>query len=150
MSCVLCYRQSPVFNVFISNLPQLLDQNHLMGWTVMPTCLMLLQYCPCPPHDNSHLQPHPTYSLWFLEPHARRCWLMSLLVLLYKVGVSYEFIYKSKFFLTYRFKVNTKSFKYVICVIAYMSVYKIKTDFINRSRYYKLSKNNKNLTIPLL
>ncbi|XP_054270817.1 protein unc-79 homolog isoform X2 [Macrosteles quadrilineatus] len=78
-------RQSPVFNVFIANLPQLLDQNHLMGWMVIPTCLVLLQYCPCPPHHHPpESPPHPPYSLWYLEPHTRRSWLMSLLVLLYK------------------------------------------------------------------
>ncbi|KAG8292807.1 Protein unc-79 [Homalodisca vitripennis] len=32
----------------------------------------------CQPH------PHPTYSLWYLEPHTRRSWLMALLVILYK------------------------------------------------------------------
>ncbi|XP_046405195.1 protein unc-79 homolog isoform X2 [Ischnura elegans] len=179
-------RTSSVFNVFLSNLPQLLDHNHLLGWLLVPTTLMLLQYCPCPPpqptsstfsasatpgaqtHHHAqfthpliptgaasvpfaalvspaapagpstfsisaapismtppqmpamgpgaslggggslssgatstlpssgsappsssalpeyHHQQQPTYSLWCLEPHSRRCWLMSLLVLLYK------------------------------------------------------------------
>ncbi|XP_018400157.1 PREDICTED: protein unc-79 homolog isoform X2 [Cyphomyrmex costatus] len=78
-------RLSPAFNVFIANLPQLLDQNHIMGWLMTPPVLAILQYCPCPPQSappTDH-QP-PNYSLWYLEPHIRRSWLMSLLVILYK------------------------------------------------------------------
>ncbi|XP_043278465.1 protein unc-79 homolog isoform X2 [Venturia canescens] len=78
-------RLSPVFNVFIANLPQLLDQNHVMGWVMIPPVLAILQHCPCPPQKAppSDHQP-PTYSLWYLEPNLRRSWLMSLLVILYK------------------------------------------------------------------
>ncbi|XP_021924860.1 protein unc-79 homolog isoform X4 [Zootermopsis nevadensis] len=83
-------RSSPVFNVFLANLPQLLDQNHLMGWVMLPTCAILLQYCPCPHHSPSAEYQTPTYSLWYLEPHSRRCWLMSLLVLLYKYQYSQQ------------------------------------------------------------
>ncbi|XP_063244249.1 protein unc-79 homolog [Bacillus rossius redtenbacheri] len=77
-------RTSPVFNVFVANLPQLLDQNHLMGKMLLPTCLILLQYCPCPHQGFSPDQQAPVYSLWYLESHTRRCWLMAVLVLLYK------------------------------------------------------------------
>ncbi|XP_011871476.1 PREDICTED: protein unc-79 homolog [Vollenhovia emeryi] len=79
-------RLSPAFNVFIANLPQLLDQNHVMGWLMTPPILAILQYCPCPPQatpPTGEQQP-PNYSLWYLEPHIRRSWLMSLLVILYK------------------------------------------------------------------
>lgn len=78
-------RVSPVFNVFIANLPQLLDQNHVMGWMMTPPVLAILQHCPCPPQGvppSDHQT--PTYSLWYLEPHNRRSWLMALLVILYK------------------------------------------------------------------
>ncbi|XP_039288508.1 protein unc-79 homolog isoform X2 [Nilaparvata lugens] len=85
-------RSSPVFNVFISNLPQLLDQNHLMGgMLVAPHCALvanLLHFCPAPPHLSDPCQPNPTYSLWLLEPHVRHSWLMALLVLLYKYQYS--------------------------------------------------------------
>ncbi|XP_068085270.1 protein unc-79 homolog [Anabrus simplex] len=77
-------RSSPVFNAFLANLPQLLDQNHLMGWVLLPTCLAVLQYSPCPHNGPPTENQTPLYSLWFLEPHMRRSWLMSLLVLLYK------------------------------------------------------------------
>ncbi|XP_069685618.1 protein unc-79 homolog isoform X4 [Periplaneta americana] len=83
-------RTSPVFNVFLANLPQLLDQNHLMGWMLLPTCVVLLQYCPCPHNSPSAEYQTPTYSLWYLEPHSRRCWLMALLVLLYKYQYSQQ------------------------------------------------------------
>ncbi|RZF46360.1 hypothetical protein LSTR_LSTR011144 [Laodelphax striatellus] len=92
-------RSSPVFNVFISNLPQLLDQNHLMGGMLLsPVVVALLHYCPAPPHLAATLlegsqppsqQPTtPTYSLWYLEPHVRHSWLMALLVVLYKYQYS--------------------------------------------------------------
>ncbi|EFN81676.1 Uncharacterized protein KIAA1409 [Harpegnathos saltator] len=78
-------RLSPVFNVFIANLPQLLDQNHVMGLLMTSPVLAILQHCPCPPQTTppTDHQP-PSYSLWYLEPHIRRSWLMSLLVILYK------------------------------------------------------------------
>ncbi|XP_015191031.1 PREDICTED: protein unc-79 homolog isoform X6 [Polistes dominula] len=84
-------RLSPVFNVFVANLPQLLDQNHVMGWVMTPPVLAILQHCPCPPQGvppTDHQQ--PTYSLWYLEPHIRRSWLMSLLVILYKCQYSQQ------------------------------------------------------------
>ncbi|XP_032682267.1 protein unc-79 homolog isoform X3 [Odontomachus brunneus] len=78
-------RLSPGFNVFIANLPQLLDQNHAMGLLMTSPVLAILQHCPCPPQTTppTDHQP-PSYSLWYLEPHIRRSWLMSLLVILYK------------------------------------------------------------------
>lgn len=81
-------RSSPAFSVFLSNLPQLLDQNHLMGRMLLSTSLILLQYAPSPYYiPNSVELQQPTYSLWALEPHIRRNWLMSLVVLLYKVNL---------------------------------------------------------------
>lgn len=82
-------RSSPAFSVFLANLPQLLDQNHLMGRMMLSTSLILLQYAPSPYyiHANNIDFQTPTYSLWSLEPHIRRNWLMCLVVLLYKVGI---------------------------------------------------------------
>lgn len=91
-------RSSAVFSAYLSNLPQLLDQNHLMGWMLLNTSLVLLQWSPCPhtsPSADGNQQAdasnilldngqQPSYSLWSLEPHLRHCWLMSLVVLLYK------------------------------------------------------------------
>ncbi|KAF6204812.1 hypothetical protein GE061_018974 [Apolygus lucorum] len=81
-------RTCGVFNVFICNLPQVLDQNHLMGGMLMQTCLLLLHYCPCPPYHTPDCQTTPAYGLWYLEPHVRRLWLTSTLVLLYKYQYS--------------------------------------------------------------
>lgn len=75
------FRLSPVFNAFIANLPQVLDQNHLMGWIVAGPGLAILIHSPagrCMGTSCSH-------TLWLLESHTRRCWLMAVLVLLYKV-----------------------------------------------------------------
>ncbi|XP_073986418.1 UNC-79 domain-containing protein isoform X3 [Rhodnius prolixus] len=83
-------RTSGVFNVFLCNLPQVLDQNHLIGDVLMQTCLLLLHYCPCPPHHIPDCQTSPAYSLWYLEPHSRRSWLMATLVFLYKYQYSQQ------------------------------------------------------------
>lgn len=80
-------RVSPAFSAYLSNLPQVLDQNHLMGHTLLPTTLVLLMYAPSPHYVPSSMDFQlPAYSLWALEPHSRRNWLMSLVVLLYKVS----------------------------------------------------------------
>lgn len=82
-------RISTVFNVFLANLPQLLDQNHLMGWTMLPVVLQVLLYSPNPntnvlPSAESMQNASYTYSLWYLEAHVRRNWLMAVIVVLYK------------------------------------------------------------------
>ncbi|XP_017778696.1 PREDICTED: protein unc-79 homolog [Nicrophorus vespilloides] len=78
-------RTSPAFNVYLSILPQLMDQNHLMGRILLSTSLILLQYAPSPFYIPNSLEfQQPTYSLWALESQSRRNWLMSLVVLLYK------------------------------------------------------------------
>ncbi|KAG4066741.1 hypothetical protein HA402_012808 [Bradysia odoriphaga] len=85
-------RSSAVFNVFMANLPQVLDQNHLMGWCLLNTSFQVLLYAPNPNPINSNASENLqniathnyTYSLWYLETHVRRNWLMSVLVILYK------------------------------------------------------------------
>ncbi|CAH1121159.1 unnamed protein product [Ceutorhynchus assimilis] len=84
-------RASPAFNVFLANLPQLMDQNHLMGRIIFPTCLIMLQYAPSPYYIPSAMDfQQPLHSLWALEPHARKNWLMSLVVILYKYQYSQQ------------------------------------------------------------
>lgn len=73
---------------------------------MIPPVLAILQHCPCPtqkvpPTDHQS----PTYSLWYLEPIMRRSWLMSLLVILYKVS--------NKLFLNYKFIHNLSQFNLV-------------------------------------
>ncbi|XP_062699699.1 protein unc-79 homolog isoform X2 [Aedes albopictus] len=83
-------RTSTVFNSFVANLPQVLDQNHLMGWLLLPTVIQVLLYAPN--QGNGLLQTGTeaipsvsyTFSLWYMEIQVRRNWLMSLLVILYK------------------------------------------------------------------
>lgn len=83
-------RASAVFNAFLSTLPQTLDQNHLMGWTLLPAALHVLLYSPSTSlvaNASSDVSPGIpyTYSLWRLEPHIRRNWLMAVEVIMYKV-----------------------------------------------------------------
>ncbi|XP_031779809.1 protein unc-79 homolog isoform X4 [Nasonia vitripennis] len=78
-------RYSAAFSVFITNLPQLLDQNHTMGMFMIQPILTILQNCACPPQKSFVVDScSPTYSLWCLESQCRRSWLMALLVILYK------------------------------------------------------------------
>ncbi|XP_060806027.1 protein unc-79 homolog [Amyelois transitella] len=77
-------RQSSIFNAFMANLPQVLDQNHVMGASIAEPTLALLQYCSGPPSGSAHALTAGAHSLAALEPHVRRHWLAALLVLLYK------------------------------------------------------------------
>jgi protein unc-79 len=84
-------RTSAVFNVFLANLPQVLDQNHLMGWSIVHIAIQVLLYCPNPSNTMLLVNTEAiqgisySYSLWTLGPMVRRNWLMSVLVILYKV-----------------------------------------------------------------
>lgn len=81
-------RTSAVFNVFIANLPQVLDQNNLIGLTILMPALQVLLYAPNPSNLNGDTPKNISYSysLWYLEPIVRRSWLMSILIVLYKVS----------------------------------------------------------------
>lgn len=86
-------RCSSVYNGFMANLPQFLDQNHEMGATdsLFNFIIQLLIYSPYP--NNSipatfDVMQNTTYSLWFLEIQVRRNWLMALLVIFYKFNLS--------------------------------------------------------------
>ncbi|XP_038207458.1 protein unc-79 homolog [Zerene cesonia] len=100
-------RMSSIFNAFMANLPQVLDQNYMMGASIAEPTLLLLQYC-CRPSAPSSASTSlggavggagggavggageaaaaapVTHSLEALQPHVRRHWLMALLVILYK------------------------------------------------------------------
>ncbi|XP_031621809.1 protein unc-79 homolog isoform X2 [Contarinia nasturtii] len=82
-------RTSSVFNAFLSNLPQMLDQNHLMGASILEAVLHTLLYCPSNStvasvnSESSHNIIY-SYSLWRLESHIRRHWLMAVEVIMYK------------------------------------------------------------------
>lgn len=79
------FRASAICNAFVAALPQVLDNNLLVGNQLLPLASMVLQYLPSPQRYASDYQP-PNYSLWYLEPHTRHCWLWSLLLVLYKVS----------------------------------------------------------------
>ncbi|CAH2094993.1 unnamed protein product [Euphydryas editha] len=81
-------RSSSIFNAFMANLPQVLDQNHVMGASIAEPTLMLLQHCSRPAMAVGNVG--GTHSLAALEPHVRRHWLMAVLVLLYKYHYSSE------------------------------------------------------------
>lgn len=86
-------RCSSVFNGFMANLPQFLDQNHEMGATesLFNFVIQLLIYAPYPNNTipaTFEVMQNTSYSLWFLEIQVRRNWLMALLVILYKYNLS--------------------------------------------------------------
>ena len=82
-------RASAIFNSFLSNLPQVLDQNFTVGKTLIPISLNLLHYCPAP-NRIAGQRLHPYFSLWLIEKHVRRYWLSALIVILYKVRLNFK------------------------------------------------------------
>lgn len=87
-------RYSSTFNAFIANLPQMLDSNTPMGKEMLPLAIQVLLFAPNPSMQAGgglemlHNISLP-YSLWYLDSHVRRNWLMSILVILYK----YQYVY---------------------------------------------------------
>ncbi|KAH8399491.1 hypothetical protein KR215_011704 [Drosophila sulfurigaster] len=79
-------RVSAVFNAFLANLPQVLDQNHLIGGLILPSVMQIILYAPNPTHTSGESYQNIVfnYSLWHLEQYPRRNWLFTLLVVLYK------------------------------------------------------------------
>ncbi|KAL5284179.1 UNC79 family protein [Megaselia abdita] len=77
-------RASATFNAFISSLPQVLDQNPLIGSVILPSALHILLFAPNTNWVTSEVGTNHNYSLWFLEVNVRRNWLMAILVVLYK------------------------------------------------------------------
>ncbi|XP_030374945.1 protein unc-79 homolog isoform X4 [Scaptodrosophila lebanonensis] len=79
-------RVSAVFNAFLANLPQVLDQNHLIGGLILPSVMQIILYAPNPTNTSgdSYQNLVFNYSLWHLEQYPRRNWLFTLLVVLYK------------------------------------------------------------------
>lgn len=68
----------------------MLDQNHVMGASILEAVLHTLLYAPSPSNvasansESSHNIIY-NYSLWRLDPHVRRNWLMAVEVIMYKV-----------------------------------------------------------------
>ncbi|XP_017847931.1 protein unc-79 homolog isoform X9 [Drosophila busckii] len=79
-------RVSAVFNAFLANLPQVLDQNHLIGGLILPSVMQIILYAPNPVNTSGESYQNLVfnYSLWNLEQYPRRNWLFTLLVVLYK------------------------------------------------------------------
>ncbi|XP_067614407.1 protein unc-79 homolog isoform X4 [Eurosta solidaginis] len=79
-------RASAVFNAFLANLPQVLDQNHLIGGLILPSVLQIILYAPNPSNTGADCYQNLVfnYSLWYLEQYPRRNWMLTILVVLYK------------------------------------------------------------------
>lgn len=77
---------SPVFNSFLANLSQVLDQNHLIGAHVLESVMPVILYAPNRNKTGVESYQHLifNYSLWYLACHVRRNWLMAMVVILYK------------------------------------------------------------------
>ncbi|XP_023291299.2 protein unc-79 homolog isoform X9 [Lucilia cuprina] len=79
-------RASAVFNAFMANLPQVLDQNHLIGGLILSSVMQVILYAPNPNNNAADLYQNQVfnYSLWYLELYPRRNWMFTMLVVLYK------------------------------------------------------------------
>ncbi len=80
-------RSSSICSAFLSGLPDVLDQNLLLGNQILPIATKLLLYLPSTQRFASDSQP-ADYSLWFLEMQTRHSWLWALLLILYKAPSS--------------------------------------------------------------
>ena len=80
-------RPLPVFSAFITAMPKVLDFNHKMGNILLSTFIPLLIYCPSPQRYAYETQHLPLYSIWLLNSHVRQSWLMSVLIIMYKVSI---------------------------------------------------------------
>ncbi|RWS30132.1 protein unc-79-like protein [Leptotrombidium deliense] len=83
-------RNLPTFNAVIASMPKVLDFNYKMGTLLLTTCLPLLIYCPSPLRYISEASLSPHYSLWLLQPHVRRSWLMSVFIIMYKYSYNMQ------------------------------------------------------------
>lgn len=79
-------RTFPVFNAVIASMPKVLDFNFNMGTMLLGTFLPLLLYCPSAHRYSADLTKKPHYSIWSLQPHVRQSWLMSVMIIMYKVN----------------------------------------------------------------
>ncbi|XP_037956514.1 protein unc-79 homolog isoform X2 [Teleopsis dalmanni] len=79
-------RASAVFNAFLANLPQVLDQNHLIGGLILPSIMQIILFAPNPNNSAADCYQNLVfnYSLWNLEYYPRRNWMFTILVVLYK------------------------------------------------------------------
>ena len=81
-------RRSPVFHAFLSNLPKVLDYNFNLGTLLLPFFLSFLQFSTC---SNVTIQfyDHTSASntLGRIDPNLRDSWLMTLIIILYKVYI---------------------------------------------------------------
>lgn len=97
-------RSFPVFNAVITSMPKVLDFNFKMGTILLSTFIPLLIYCPSAHQYTPDLTKRPHYSIWSLQPHVRQSWLMSVMIILYKVGTRmHRFAYLSILSLQYSY-----------------------------------------------
>lgn len=70
----------------MANLPQVLDQNHLIGGLILSSVMQVILYAPNPNNNaaDSYQNQVFNYSLWYLELYPRRNWMFTMLVVLYK------------------------------------------------------------------
>lgn len=95
-------RQSAAVNAFLSGLPTVLDRNFSLGNMLLPVVVRLLKYLPSPSFASTDQQAdkiHPLatsdsqnsgentthYTICLLNSQSRHSWLLSFLIILYKV-----------------------------------------------------------------
>jgi hypothetical protein len=81
-------------NAFLSGLPMVLDRNFALGNNILIPVLRLLRYLPLPSIDENvsiracQLQSDstlPNYTIGLLSAQARYSWILSFIIILYKV-----------------------------------------------------------------
>ena len=98
-------RCTPAINAFMANLPQVLDNNFIMGRYLLLNTILILQKIPFPPrYATSWTQAYTLmqekymfqgcgFSLWHLEPSMRKNWLSAVLVIgKYEISIIQNFL----------------------------------------------------------
>ena len=82
-------RRRPVFHAFIANVPKLVDYNFSLGTVLLPFFLSFLQFSTC---SNASMQFYEhiaaSNTLGRIDPSLRDSWLLTLIIILYKVDLS--------------------------------------------------------------
>ncbi|KAE9556072.1 hypothetical protein FO519_000706 [Halicephalobus sp. NKZ332] len=76
-------RKAAICNAFLTGLPEILDNNLMIGNQLLPIVLQLLLHLPSPQKFASD-QSSADYSLALLDLPARHSWLHTLIIILYK------------------------------------------------------------------
>lgn len=90
--------KNTAINAFLSGLPMVLDRNLALGNMLLSNVINLLRFLPAPTMDESYQfiskqmkmfndNVMPTFTIGVLNSQTRNSWILSFLIILYKVKI---------------------------------------------------------------